>query len=289
MKIEDLNTSQTNTWCPGCYNNMILQAVKQAIVNLVNEDKISLKDIVAVTGIGCADKIYDYINVNGFCSVHGRVPPTMLGIKSGNPELTVLGFSGDGGTYDEGVSHLIKMARYNPNAVLTVHNNQVFSLTTGQPTPTTEKGFKGPSMPLGTKEKPLNPLTLMLSSGASFVARGSALDIEHLTSLFEKAITHKGFAFIDVIQPCLIFHNKIKYFQEHSYKLDDNHDETDLEAAFEKARQWDLNFDEEKEVPIGVFYQKEEEVWSDKWPQLEKPWYQKKRKPKTKEIIESLK
>jgi len=289
MKKEDLRTKKTNTWCPGCYNNIILEASKQALVNLVNKDHFDIKDVVAVTGIGCADKIYDYIKVNGFCSLHGRVAPTMLGIKSGHPQLKVLGFSGDGGTYNEGLSHLIQIARYNADSVLTVHNNQVFSLTTGQPTSTTEKGFSSSSMPLGVKENPLNPLSLMLIGGASFVARGSVFDLSHLTSLIEKAILHKGFSFIDVIQPCLIFHNRSQYFQDHIYKLGDDHDSSNFEEALQKARQWDLNFNKEKQVPIGIFYKKEKPTWSEKWPQLKKPWYKIKRKRNFQKIIQSLK
>ena len=179
-KIQNLNTKEENTWCPGCPNFGILQASKEALTDLIKENKVKAKDITIVTGIGCHAKIFDYLNVNSFYGIHGRVLPICLGINVSNPELTVIGFGGDGDTYAEGISHLVHTCRHNPDLTMIVHNNQVFSLTIGQATPTSEKGFISGSTPLGIKEQPLNPLALALISGASFVARGYALEIGHL-------------------------------------------------------------------------------------------------------------
>src|SRR3989344_6617795 len=140
MEPKDLNTKEENTWCPGCPNFVILETVKKALAELTNEGKIQIKDTAVVTGIGCHAKIFDYLNINSFYGLHGRVLPLALGIKLGNPNLTVLGFGGDGDTYAEGLEHFIHNCRYNADLTMLAHNNQVFSLTTGQFTPTTEKG-----------------------------------------------------------------------------------------------------------------------------------------------------
>lgn len=289
MKIRDLNTKEENTWCPGCPNFSILETSKEALVDLVNGKKIGAKDITIVTGIGCHAKIFDYLNTNAFYGLHGRVLPVSLGIKVANPELTVIGFAGDGDTYAEGISHFIHNCRYNADMTMIVHNNQIFALTTGQATPTTEKGFISGSTPLGVGEKPLNPILLALTSGASFVARGYALDKKHLKNLIEEAIKHKGFAFIDVLQPCIAYHNVIPFFQKHIYKLDKTHQMTNLKGALKKAREWDYCFEGKTKIPIGVFYKKKRPIFEEQWPQFKKPWYKVRRKIDWKRTIREFK
>ncbi|MFQ6049858.1 MAG: thiamine pyrophosphate-dependent enzyme [Candidatus Paceibacterales bacterium] len=289
MKIQDLKTKEENTWCPGCPNFGILQASQEALVDLVNEKKIKRKNIAIASGIGCHAKIFDYLNVNAFYGLHGRVLPVCLGMKVSNPELTAIGFGGDGDTYAEGVSHFIHNCRYNADMTMIVHNNKVFALTTGQATPTSEKGFVGGSTPLGVKEEPLNPITFALISGASFVARGYALDVPHLKNLIKKAITHKGFALIDVLQPCLVHHNLIPYFQKHIYKLGKNHNTANFKTAFARAREWDYSVKGRAKIPIGVFYKIKKPTFEEEWPQLKKPWYTVKRKVNWKKTIEDFK
>ncbi|MAF43402.1 MAG: 2-oxoglutarate synthase [Parcubacteria group bacterium] len=279
---KDFSTKETITWCPGCPNFKILKAFKAAVAELGN------RNIAIVSGVGCHAKIYDYINLKGFYGIHGRVLPVCLGIKMGNPKMTVVGFGGDGDTYNEGISHFIHNYRYNADMTMLVHNNQVFSLTTGQATATTEKGFIDGSTPLGLKERPLNPLIMALESGASFVARGYALDVPHLKDLIKQAILHKGFSFIDILQPCIIFHNVVPYFQKNVYKLK-NHKQEDFSAALLKARQWDYCFDKDKKVPIGIFYQKTSPAFESYWPQLKKPWHTVLRKPNWQKIIGEFK
>ncbi len=289
MKIEDLTTGQKITWCPGCTDFGILSGVKQAIVNLVNNNKIDLNKIVGVSGVGCYDKIYDYININFFHTLHGRTLPTVFGIKIGNPELTVIGFGGDGATYAEGIAHFVHSCRYNVDATFIVFNNQVFSLTTGQATPASEKGLITPSTPLGTGEKPINPLTLALTCGGGFVARGFALDIPHLTKLIEEAITHKGFSFIDILQPCISYHNTTQFLREHIYKLEEvNHNSGNYEEAMKKSLEWDYCYDGKPKIPIGVFYKTEKPTYEEHWPQL-KTWHKIERKPDFRKIIEEYK
>lgn len=287
MKAEDLNTSEKNTWCPGCTNFLILAAVKQAVANQVNRGEFELKNLVGVSGVGCFDKIFDYLNINFFHALHGRTVPTMFGIKLGNPELKVIGFGGDGSTYSEGIAHLVHSCRYNPDETFMVFNNQDFSLTTGQATPLSEKGWVSPSTPLGVGEYPLNPLELALASGASFVARGFAMDIPHLTSLIEEAMKHKGFSFIDILQPCISYQNSIDYFKEHIYKLE-NHNTGDFNEAVKKAREWNYCHCKESKISIGIFYKENRPAYHEQFPQS-KAWYKVKRKTDFKKTLERYK
>jgi len=261
-KIE-LGTKTPATWCPGCFNFQILAGVKNAIEKQIQEGK--KEDWAIASGIGCHAKIFDYLNLNGINALHGRVIPTCFGMKIGNPNLNVLGFSGDGDAYAEGMEHLIHMARYNSNIKYLVHNNQVFALTVGQPTPTTEEGFKDKTTPAGVKLHPINPIRLMLAAGCGFVARVFC-DVKQVEQVLEEAFKHRGFCFIEVIQPCLIFHPDLK-FKEKTYNLQEaGHDKTNLKAAMEKADEFDYN--EVKKIPLGIFYQKEKPVFEDLFPQL---------------------
>ena len=169
--VKELETHAQNTWCPGCGNFAILNSIKKILADIKDED-FDLNRIVLASGIGCHAKIADYVNVNSFYSIHGRVPPAISGIKLANPDLVVVGHAGDGDAYVEGIEHLIFSAKRNINVTFIVHNNRVYGLTTGQFTPTSPTGFKGRSTPKGTTEEPLNPIEVMLSAGATFVARG---------------------------------------------------------------------------------------------------------------------
>ena len=224
-----LSTPTKPTWCPGCWNFQILAGVKNYLGNKIKseEDK---KNYAMVTGIGCHAKIFDYINLNGINSLHGRALPTALGIKISNPKMKVIAFSGDGDAYAEGMEHLIHAARYNSDIKYLVHNNQVFALTVGQPTPVTEVGFKDKTTPKGVKMQPINPIKLMLAAGAGFVARVYA-DVKQIEEVLDEAFKHKGFAFIEVIQPCLIFHPDIDY-KKYTYLLKSKKHNT---KSFEQA------------------------------------------------------
>ncbi|RLG16549.1 2-oxoacid:ferredoxin oxidoreductase subunit beta, partial [Nanoarchaeota archaeon] len=226
--------------------------------------------------------------LSGFYSIHGRVLPTALGIKVGNPRLTVIGFGGDGDTYAEGISHFIHACRYNVDMTMIVHNNQVFALTTGQATPTTEEGFKGKSTPLGVFEKPLNPIVLALLSGATFVARGYALYVDHLKKLIKEGIKHKGFALIDVLQPCITFHDIRDWLEKRMYKLEKKgHDPKSFEKAMKRALEWDYNLERGNKVPIGIFYRAREKTYEEHWPQL-RAWYKYERKIRVREVLKEF-
>jgi 2-oxoglutarate ferredoxin oxidoreductase subunit beta len=217
--MDDLATYAENTWCPGCGNFGILGAFKKAVRQL-EAGGMDRRDLVVVAGIGQHGKIFDYLNLSGFYGLHGRSVATAQGIKLANPRLKVVVFVGDGDTYGEGLSHVVFAAKRNSDITVIVHNNGAYGLTTGQATPTSVKGFHGPSTPRGSVEEPFNPLMLMLSAGATFVARGYAAKLDHLTDLFVRAITHEGFSLVDVLQPCVTFNNTYDLYNGSVTELD---------------------------------------------------------------------
>lgn len=263
--MTNINTKYQITWCPGCPNFLILEAVKKTIEKLIKEGE-KQENFCMVTGIGCHAKMFDYLNISGIYGLHGRVLPTALGITLGNPNLNVIGFAGDGDTYAEGMEHFIHSFRYNSNMTLIVHDNRAFSLTTGQATPTSPQGFKTKTEPLGEFNPPINPIKLALASQATFVARMNAFDLEDSIKILEKAIKHKGFAFIEVLQQCLIFEPPEAKPEKLMYKIQDNKDKSKAEKL---AEEWDYNTEKGK-IPVGIIYQQDTNSLQDKWPQLKK-------------------
>lgn len=244
-----IRTSAPITWCPGCFNFSILAGVEKFLA-----DK-DLSKYAIVTGIGCHGKMFDYINLPGLNALHGRTLPISLGMKIAKPELNILVFAGDGDAYADGMEHLIHNARYNSSIKYIVHNNQVFALTVGEPTPATEKNYRDKTTPEGVKLAPINSIKLMLASGASFVARVFA-DSEQVKNVLEEANKHRGFCFIEILQPCIVFHPDTGYKQK-TYDLQKaNHDKTNLQEAMKKADEWDYNgIKANTKIPVGIFYQ----------------------------------
>jgi 2-oxoglutarate ferredoxin oxidoreductase subunit beta len=256
-----LNTSAKVTWCPGCGNFGILSAFRGALVEL----GLEREQVVVVSGIGCHGKISDYVNVNTFHGIHGRVLPFATGVKLANPDLAVFGFSGDADCYDEGWDHFCHAVRRNIDVTLIVHNNMVLGLTTGQTTATSQTGFRTKSTPFGSVVPPLNPIAHALVSSGSFVARGFAGDPKHLQGLIVQAAKHRGFNYIDVFQPCVTFNylNSFEWFRQRVYKLEDTgHNVSDRQKALEKSFEWG------ERIPIGVFYKDERSTFSDNLPQV---------------------
>lgn len=254
----NLKTDCPLTWCPGCPNFLINLSVQKAVESLIGQGH-KKEDFVVVTDIGCNSKIYDYLDLSGFYGLHGRSLPTGFGIKVGNPKLKVLVFVGDGGMFSEGISHFIHVCRYNIDLTLLVFNNGIFSLTTGQTSPTTEKGFVEKTHPFGVQEEPLNPLVLALDSGASFVARASALDFKGTTKVIEEAVKHKGFSFVDILQPCLVYHDFSEFLKKNNYSVNP----LSLEEAQIEARKW--NYAPEGKVGVGVFFKEEKKTFAEKY------------------------
>ena len=232
-------------WCPGCGDYGILNVLKSALAEL----NIAPENLVMVSGIGQAAKIPHYFRTHFFNGLHGRALPPAVAIKAANPSMTVIAESGDGDMYGEGGNHFIHTIRRNPNITNIVHNNMVYGLTKGQASPTSQLGFKTPVQVAGVSLEPFNPLAVAIALDAGFVARAFVGDAEKTREIFKKAITHKGYALVDVFQPCVTF-NKIntwQWFKEHTYYLEDSYDPHDRVAAFKRAVETD-------KLPLGIFY-----------------------------------
>jgi 2-oxoglutarate ferredoxin oxidoreductase subunit beta len=232
-------------WCPACGNFGILNVLKKALDGL----DIEPTNLVLVSGIGQAAKIPHYFKTNFFNGLHGRALPPATAIKASNPSLTVIAESGDGDTYGEGGNHFIHTIRRNPNITNIVHNNMVYGLTKGQASPTSQVGFKTPVQVAGVILEPFNPLAVAIALDTSFVARAYIGDTDQTEEIFKKAITHKGYALVDVFQPCVTFNklNTYQWFKDNTYYLEDSHDCYDRSQAFNKAIETD-------KLPLGVFY-----------------------------------
>ncbi|WP_135611531.1 2-oxoacid:ferredoxin oxidoreductase subunit beta [Methanococcoides sp. AM1] len=255
VSVEDYGEFETE-WCPGCGNFMILKAVKRALAELGR----SPDEVLITSGIGQSSKLPHYLKCNVFNGLHGRSLPPAIGAKVANHELTVLAVTGDGDCYGEGGNHFLHNVRRNPNITLIVHDNQIYGLTKGQASPTSELGMKTKVQTHGVFNTPLNPLSLAISLDCSFVSRGFAGDVPHLTELIKKAIQHKGFSLVDVLQPCISFNklNTFSWYSERVYKMEDgDHSPDDRAKAFEKSLEWG------ERIPLGVFYINEKPTFED--------------------------
>jgi 2-oxoglutarate ferredoxin oxidoreductase subunit beta len=251
-------------WCPGCGNFGILRAMKQALPAMGLEPW----QVLMVSGIGQAGKFPHYTAGNVFNSLHGRTLPVAVAAKCANTALHVLAIGGDGDMYGEGGNHLIHTIRRNPDVTCVVHNNQIYGLTKGQASPTTDQGMKTKLTPQGVINAPLNAMALAVSQACSFVARGFAGDLKQLGSLIQEAIRHRGFSLLEVLQPCPTFNrlNTFKWYRERVYKLEeDGHDPSDIEAAMRRAWQWG------ERIPTGIFFRQERAIFEDGQPALKGP------------------
>ncbi len=258
MDIKDYKSNDEIAWCPGCGNFGILNAVKKALVKL---DKPP-KDILLVSGIGQAAKLPHYVKCNCFNGLHGRALPVAAAAKIANRNLTVLVTTGDGDCYGEGGNHLIHNIRRNTDITVIVHDNQIYGLTKGQASPTTDPEYVTKVQTEGVILEPLHPLEMALALGAGFVARGYSLDTEHLSWLIGEGIQHKGFSLIDVLQPCVSFNKKntFEWYSKRVYKVNDNglYNPADKMAAYEKAREWG------DRIPTGIIYRTEKDTYEEK-------------------------
>jgi 2-oxoglutarate ferredoxin oxidoreductase subunit beta len=232
-------------WCPGCGNFSILRSLKFALAEL----NIPPEKLVIVSGIGQAAKIPHYLRTHFFNGLHGRALPPATAIKVVNPELTVIAESGDGDMYGEGGNHFLHTIRRNPDITNIVHNNMVYGLTKGQASPTSQLGFRTPVQVKGVFLEPFDPLSLAIALGASFVARAFAGDAERTKDILKAALSHKGYALVDVLQPCISFNklNTFQWFKENSYYLEESYNPGDRE----KAIQISLTHDR---LALGIIY-----------------------------------
>jgi 2-oxoglutarate ferredoxin oxidoreductase subunit beta len=250
------------TWCPGCGDFGILAAVKKVLAIL----EIPPHRALIVSGIGCGSKLPHYMIINGFHGIHGRAVPIATGAKLANHELTVMVVAGDGDSYGIGGNHLLHACRRNPDITHLVEDNRIYGLTKGQYSPTSELGFITVTSPEGTVELGVNPLAIAIAAGASFVARGYVGELEHLVELIVQGVRHRGYALIDILQPCVTFNrvNTYDFYNERVYSLEETgYNPRDRLAAFQKAREWG------ERIPIGVFYREERPTHEERFPALQ--------------------
>jgi 2-oxoglutarate ferredoxin oxidoreductase subunit beta len=250
ITLPDMKGKVDPDWCPGCGDFGVLAALNKAIVEL----QIQPHNIVTISGIGCSSNLPGYINTYGMHTLHGRALAVATGVKLANHELTVVVTGGDGDGFGIGGNHFIHTMRRNVDLVYLAMDNQIYGLTTGQLSPTSRLGMKTKSTPFGSVEGPINPISLALAAGATFVARGFSGDQKHLTDLIKQAIQHKGFAFIDVFSPCVTYNhdNTFPWFKQRVKRLEDDksYDPANWTAAMEKSQIWG------EEIPTGKFFQR---------------------------------
>jgi 2-oxoglutarate ferredoxin oxidoreductase subunit beta len=261
VNIDDYGHYET-AWCPGCGNFSILEAVKQGLV----DSGIAPHEVLLVSGIGQAAKAPHYLNANVFNGLHGRALPVATGAKLANPDLRIIVESGDGCNYGEGGNHFLAAIRRNIDLTLIVHNNQIYGLTKGQASPTSEEGLVTKAQPEGVASLPFNPIAVAVAMQASFVARGFSGMIEHLAGLIEKAIAHEGFALIDVLQPCVSFNkvNTFAWYKKRCYTLPDEYDPSDWQAAMQTAVEWG------DKIPLGIIYRNQRTSFEKRFSVLQR-------------------
>jgi 2-oxoglutarate ferredoxin oxidoreductase subunit beta len=259
VTLEDFGNYET-AWCPGCGNFSIQKAVKNALVS----SQLPPHRVLFVSGIGQAAKAPHYLNVNLFDGLHGRSLPVATGAKLSNPSLTVIVESGDGCNYGEGGNHFLAAIRRNIGITLLVHNNQVYGLTKGQASPTSDPGFITKAQPEGIASTPFNPVAVAVTMGAGFVARAFAGLEEHLSGLIQQAIAHRGFSLIDILQPCVSFNkvNTFNWYKSRCRQLPPDYDPKNREAALKAAEEWG------ETVPVGIIYRNDRPPFEDHFPVL---------------------
>jgi 2-oxoglutarate ferredoxin oxidoreductase subunit beta len=250
LTLAELKGKVDPDWCPGCGDFGVLSAIQKALVEL----QIPNHNAVAISGIGCSSNLPGFINTYGMHTLHGRALAVATGLKLANHELTVLVTGGDGDGFGIGGNHFVHAMRRNIDLLYIVMDNQIYGLTTGQTSPTSRIGMKTKSMPFGNIEAPVNPISLALAVGATFVARGYSADQKHLTELIKRGIEHKGFSFLDVFSPCVTYNhdNTYQWFKPRVKKLEDDpkYDPSVWTAAMEKSLLWG------EEIPIGRFFER---------------------------------
>lgn len=258
---DSFKTGYLPTWCPGCGDFGIWTALKNALVEL----GIGQDDALLIYGIGCHGNMYSWMRSYAVEGLHGRTLPLSQGAKLANHTVPVIAIAGDGDCLGEGGNHFIHAAKRNPDITVLIHDNQVYGLTTGQASPTAKDKLKTKSTPDGVVEPAVNPLTLAIVSGATFVARGFAGDMTGLTKMIVEAVKHKGFSVLDILQPCVTFNHVHTYqwYRERLYALESVSYQPDNRlAAIEKAMEWG------DKIPVGVFYKEEAPTSEDREPAL---------------------
>lgn len=253
--------TKDTAWCPGCGNFLIRQALQRALKEL----ELSPDQVLLSAGIGQAGKMPQYIDINAFAGLHGRALPVAIGMKLANHDMYVIAEGGDGDGYGEGGNHFLHAIRRNIDVTQIVHDNQVYGLTKGQASPTTQMGQIQTFSSSGSRSLQMYPLAIALSAGAGFVARGFAGDQDQLVEILKEAIMFKGYALVDILQPCVVWNkvNTYQWYRDRVSPLPEDYDNTDWNKAMELARTWG------DEIPTGILYKVESETYTEKFGYLD--------------------
>ncbi len=256
------DTTEERAWCPGCGNHLLLVCLKEALHQLHKQPH----EILICSGIGQAAKLPHYIRANCFNGLHGRALPAAFAAKVVNPALTVIVSTGDGDSYGEGGNHFLHTIRRNIDIAHFVHNNGVYGLTKGQASPTMDLGRSTPGDPAGVRSASLNPLALAISQDAGFVARGFTGEREQLVELMKAAIEYRGYALLDILQPCPVYNrvNTLQWYKQRVRPLESGHDPADRPAAFAASLAWG-----DEGIPLGIIYRHEKPTFADRLSHLD--------------------
>lgn len=247
IEAAEYKSIRSPTWCPGCGDFSVLTAIKNALYEL----QIPPKDTLVISGIGCSGNLSHYLGTYTLHVIHGRTLPVATGARLARSDLTIIVVGGDGDGYGIGLGHFIHAMRRNLDVTYIVMNNQIYGLTTGQASPTSQIGHVTKTTLDGVEESPINPLALAILSGATFVARGFSGDPKQLTELMKEGVKHRGFSLIDVLSPCVTFNtvNTYDWFRHRVYTIDDSaYDSASTQPALSKSMEW------EKTIPLGIIY-----------------------------------
>lgn len=269
--------TDNTAWCPGCGNFPLRKSLSESL----NELDLNPSQVVMFTGIGQAAKMPHYINLNGFNGLHGRSFPPAIGVRVGNHKMKVIVESGDGCSYGEGGNHILHNIRRNPDITHLVHDNQIYGLTKGQASPTSEEFLETAIQIKGTTSESFNPVRFAVGMGASFVARSFVGEQDHLKKMIKAAINHRGYALIDILQPCVSFNkiNTYQWYKKRVYELESSYDYQDIDLAFKKSREWG------EKIPIGIIYKKDKKTFRDRLLVDDQPLVEKEFEPKQAEKI----
>jgi len=257
MTHKDYISSLKPIWCPGCGDFAVLNAVAKALATM----ELPNEKVAVVSGIGCSSRLPGYLNTYGFNAIHGRALPIAAGLKLSRPDITVLAVGGDGDIFSIGGNHLPHVARRNIDLTCIVMDNGIYGLTKGQVSPTTPIGEKTITTVYGSIEDPIQPLKLLLSYEASFVAQSTSLDLNHLVAMLVAAMRHKGFSFVNVRSPCVTYRGKDQYdiIRQRSKYIDQlpDYDPTDMRTAWHHAITPEY-------ISLGILYQKPRDTYDQR-------------------------
>lgn len=252
LKATDYKSDVKPIWCPGCGDFGVLSSFHKAIAEL----GIPPEQLVIASGIGCSGRFPAFCNAYGFHGIHGRVLPTATGVKMARPELVVCAVGGDGDAFSIGMGHFPHAARRNVDITYIVMDNEIYGLTKGQPSPTSPLGMERKASPYGSVDRPLNPLLLALTAGATWVGRGFSSKPKEMTELIKQAIAHKGFSFLQIYSPCVTFYDTYDHFKQVTKPLPDDHNPADKASAVKYAM-------DEESLFLGKYFQENRPTYDD--------------------------